>query len=198
MGAWVRLVIWECWLGMLVCGALIFGTRLIATAPDNIVTVFDFTNCYAAPPIVQPCERVVYRAGTLNVVLTAWCGVLLIAAAAALLWELWSTVVPKPVTDDFLKLLDDSFGRDWRNPHTWPWARIGWAYGFTLVGAAAAACVALLASAVIASSRPARAPTVHVETSQRFRPMQLDAGSARGQSDGSIDGTYRRTQPSPR
>ena len=25
--------------------------------PSNIVTVFDFTNCYAAPPIVQPCER---------------------------------------------------------------------------------------------------------------------------------------------
>src|SRR6516225_2546140 len=90
MGAWVRLVIWECWLGMLVCGALIFGTRLIATAPDNIVTVFDFTNCYAAPPIVQPCERVVYRAGTLNFVLNAWCGLLLIAAAAWLVWELWS------------------------------------------------------------------------------------------------------------
>src|SRR5204862_462868 len=45
-------------------------------------------------------------------------------------------VAPRPITDDFLKLLDDSFGRDWRSPRTWPWARIGWAYGFTLVGAA--------------------------------------------------------------
>ena len=75
------------------------------------------------------------RAGALNVAFNVWCGVLLIAVAAWLLWELWSAVAPKPITDDFLKLLDDSFGRDWRNPRTWPWARLGWAYGFTLVGA---------------------------------------------------------------
>ena len=118
-------------MGVLVCAALGFGTRLIVTAPDSIVTVFDFTNCYAAPPIVQPCERVAYKAGALNVAFNVWCGLLLIAVAAWLLWELWSAVAPKPITDDFLKLLDDSFGRDWRNPRTWPWARMGWAYGFT-------------------------------------------------------------------
>jgi len=167
MEDWVRLAAWECWMGMLVCGALAFGTRLIATAPDNIVTVFDFTNCYAVPPIAQPCERVAYRAGMLNVVFTAWFGLLLVGGAAWLLWELWSAVAPKPITDDFLKLLDDSFGRDWRSLRTWPWARIGWAYGFTLAGAAAAVCIVLLASAAIPSR--ARVPTVHVETSQRFR-----------------------------
>ena len=171
MQDWIRLAVWEFWMGMLVCGALSFGTRLIAAAPDNIVTVFDFTNCYAVPPIVQPCERVAYRAGTLNVVFNAWFGLLLVAVAAWLLWELWSAVAPKPITDDFLKLLDDSFGRDWRSPRTWPWARVGWAYGFTLLGAASVVCVALLVSAVIAS-RPAKAPTVHVETSQRFRQVQ--------------------------
>ena len=52
-------------------GALGFGTQLIVTAPDSIVTVFDFTNCYAAPPVVQPCERVAYRAGALNVAFNA-------------------------------------------------------------------------------------------------------------------------------
>jgi hypothetical protein len=171
MRAWVRLAVWEVWMGMLVCGALGFGTLLIATAPDHIITVFDFTNCYAAPPLVQPCERVVYRAGALNVVFNAWCGLLLVAVAAWLLCELWSAVAPKPITDDFLKLLDDSFGRDWRSPRTWPWARVGWAYGFTLLGAASAVCMALLVSAVIAS-RPARPPTVHVETSERFRAIQ--------------------------
>jgi hypothetical protein len=171
MQDWIRLAVWEFWMGLLVCGALGFGTQLIATAPDNIITVFDFTNCYAVPPIVQHCERVAYRAGLLNVVLNAWCGLLLVAAAAWLLWELWSAVAPKAITDDFLKLLDDSFGRDWRSPRTWPWARVGWAYGFTLLGAASAVCVALLVSAVIAS-RPAKAPTVHVETSQRFRQIQ--------------------------
>ena len=172
MQDWIRLAVWEVWMGMLVCGALGFGTRLIAAAPANMVTVFDFTNCYAVPPIVQPCERVAYRAGVLNVVFNAWCGLLLLAVAAWLLWELWSAVAPKPITDDFLKLLDDSFGRDWRSPRTWPWARVGWAYGFTLLGAASTVGVALLLSAVIASSRPAKAPTVHVETSQRFRPIQ--------------------------
>jgi hypothetical protein len=171
MRAWFTLAVWEVWMGMLVCGALGFGTLLIATAPDHIVTVFDFTNCYAAPPIDQPCERVVYRAGVLNVAFNAWCGLLLVAVAAWLLWELWSAVAPKPITDDFLKLLDDSFGRDWRSPRTWPWARVGWAYGFTILGAASAVGVALLVSAVIAS-RPAKAPTAHVETSERFRQIQ--------------------------
>ena len=169
--AWVSLVMWECWLGMLVYGALNFGTRLIVTAPDHIVTVFDFTNCYAAPPVAQPCERIAYRAGVLNVVLNFWCGLLLIAVAAWLLWELWSAVAPRPITDDFLKLLDDSFGRNWSSPRTWPWARMGWAYGFTLAGATLAVCVGLLVSAVISSSRPGRAPTAHVDTSQRFRQV---------------------------
>ena len=165
MSAWVSLAAWEIWMGVLVCGALVFGIRLIATAPDNIVTVLDFTNCYASP-VVQPCERVAYRVGTMNVLFNAWCGVLLVALAAWLLWELWHAVAPKPITDDFLKLLDESFGRDWRKPRTWPWARVGWAYGFALVGATAALSVALFVSA-ISSSRPTRAPTV--ETEQRFR-----------------------------
>jgi hypothetical protein len=166
---WARLAVWEFWMGMLVSGAVGFGTQLIATAPDRVVTVFDFTNCYASSPVVQPCERVAYRAGALNVVLNFWCGVLLMAVAAWLLWELWTAVAPKPITDDFLKLLDDSFGRDWRSPRTWPWARVVWAYGFTLVGAASAVSLALLVSALVSASRPGKAPGVHVETSQIFR-----------------------------
>ena len=154
-------------MGVLVFGALGFGTELIRRAPENIVTVYDFTNCYAAPPVAQPCERIVYRAGVLNVALNAWCGVLLIGVAAWMLWELWSVSAPKPITDDFLKLLDDSFGRDWRKPRSWPWARVGWSYGFTLVGAAAALSLTLLGSTAISSARPAKPPTV--ETSQQFR-----------------------------
>jgi hypothetical protein len=171
MGAWARLAVWEIWMGMLVSGALGFGTRLIVTAPGSLVTVFDFTNCYAVPPIVLPCERVAYSSGALNVLFNLWVGLLLIALAAWLLWELWSAVAPKPITDDFLKLLDDSFGRDWHNPRTWPWARVAWAYGFTLAGATVAVWVGLLASGAISSSRLTKAPTVHVETSLRFRPI---------------------------
>ena len=172
LSAWLSLAVWECWMGVLVYTALSFGTQLIATAPDNIVTVFDFTNCYAAPPVPQPCERVAYSAGGLNVALNFWCGLMLLFVAAWLLWELWSAVAPKPITDDFLKLLDDSFGRDWRSPRTWPWTRMLWAYGFPLVGAVSALGIALLVSAAISSSRPVKAPTPRVETSQRVRLPQ--------------------------
>jgi hypothetical protein len=164
--AWVGLAAWEFWMGMVVYGAFSFGRQLIVTAPQSIVTVFDFTNCYAAAPVVQPCERVAYRTGALNVAFNVWCGVLLIAVAVWLLWELWAAVAPKPITDDFLKLLDDSFGRDWRKPRTWPWARVAWAYGFTLAGAV---CIGMLISAAISSSTFAKPRAVHVETSQRFR-----------------------------
>jgi hypothetical protein len=172
MRAWIRLAAWECFMGAVVCSALVFGTRLIVSAPDSIVTVFDFTNCYAAQPVVQPCERVAYRAGTLNAVLNAWCGLLLVAVAAVLLWELWAAVAPTPITDEFLKLLDDSFGHNWRRPRTWPWARLGLAYGLTLVGACLAFFLGATVSAVISTSRPAHTPTVHVETSERFRPSR--------------------------
>jgi hypothetical protein len=166
--AWLRLAVWESWMGVLLCGALVFGVRLIATAPANIVTVFDFANCYAAPPIVQPCERIAYQAGTLNVLFNVWCGLLLLTVVPWLVWELWSAAAPKPITDDFLKLLDDSFGRDWSSPRTWPWTRMAWAYGFTLAGAALAVCLGLVVSEAM-ESRFAKPPKVNVETSQRFR-----------------------------
>jgi hypothetical protein len=164
--AWLQLAVWEFWMGALLAGALGFASQLIVSAPDNMVTVFDFTNCYAAAPVVQPCERVAYSAGTLAVLLNLWCGLLLIGVATWLVWELWTAVAPKPITDDFLKLLDQSFGRDWRHLRTWPWARLGWAYGFTLVGVTCALATALLVSTAIAPSRP---PTANVETSERFR-----------------------------
>jgi len=167
--AWARLAVWELGMGTLLYGALGFGTRLILTAPDSIVTVFDFTNCYAVPRVVEPCERIAYKTGGLNAALSLWCGVLLLAAAVWLLWELWNAVAPPPITDDFLQLLDRSFARDWRSPRTWPWARMVYAYGFTLVGVTASVGIGLLISAAISSRTPARAPSVHVETSQRFR-----------------------------
>ncbi len=77
----------------------------------------------------------------------------------------------KPITDDFLKLLEDSFARDWRKPLTWPWTRVAWAYGFALVGVTWGVGMSLLISA-LAASPPARAPTVLVETSQQFRVIQ--------------------------
>src|SRR5436309_4271244 len=163
---WLTLAAWELWMGMLVYGARRCGTKLIVTAPDSIVTVFDFTNCHTPPPVLQPCEQVAYKAGALNVAFNVWCGVLLIGLAAWLLWELWNAVAPKPITDDFLKLLDDSFGRSWRRPRTWPWARMAWAYGFTLVGATSALGLGLLIFAAISSSRVAKPRTPHVETSQ--------------------------------
>ena len=84
---WVRLGTWEFGMGVLLYVVFYVGTQLIASAPHSIVTVFDFTNCYAAPPVTLPCERVAYRVGGLNAVLNAWCGLLLMAVAAWLVWR---------------------------------------------------------------------------------------------------------------
>lgn len=167
--AWVRLGTWEFGMGVFVYIMVAFGAELIASAPRGIVTVFDLTNCYAAPPVALPCERVLYRAGGLNAALNVWCGLLLVAVAAWLVWDLWSAAAPRPITDDFLKLLDDSFARDWRRPRTWPWARVAWAYGFALVGVMTAVGLSLLISGLSASA-PVSTPTV--ETSQQFRVLQ--------------------------
>jgi hypothetical protein len=144
------------------------GVLLIVTSPDRLFTVSDLTNCYTLPPVTTPCERVLYRGGLLMAAFTALFGLMLIVVAAWFLWELWSAVEPKPITDDFLRLLNDSFGRDWPNPLTWPWARALWAYGFPLVGATVMAGVAMLIWTFVASSQPPRTPTISVETSQTF------------------------------
>ena len=165
--AWLRLAVWELWIGMLVCGTLGLGGLLILTSSSHIVAVTDLTNCYGPPPVVLPCERIVYRGGALNALFSALCGVMLLGVAAWLLWELWNAVESKPVTDDFLRLLHDSFGRDWRNPFKWPWARVLWAYGFTVLGAALTAALGVIIWTTVApTSSP---PTVRIETSQSFR-----------------------------
>jgi hypothetical protein len=94
---------------------------------------------------------------------------MLLGAAVWLLWELWNAVAPKPITDEFLKLLEDSFGRSWRRPSSWPWTRMVWAYGFTLVGALLVFSVGAVLSTMTASSRAARGARIRVETSERFR-----------------------------
>jgi hypothetical protein len=165
--AWIDLAVWELWMGMLVCAVVVFGAVLIASAPGRIVAIEDLSACYAAPPIPQPCAKVVYRAGVLNAAFTALCGVMLMLLAAWFLWELWSAVAPRPITDDFLRLLDDSFGRSWRDPRTWPWSRLAWAYGFTLAGAVFTATIGLTLWTLVASTNGA--PTPSIDTSQSFR-----------------------------
>lgn len=169
--AWVRLSTWEFGMGVLLYVVFGFGTQLIGSAPQSIVTVFDLTNCYAAPPVALPCERVAYRAGVLNAAFAAWCGLLLVAVAGWLVWDLWSAAAPRPVTDDFLKLLEDSFARDWRKPRTWPWMRIAWAYGFALLGVTAGAGTSRAVSA-LSTSPPPKTPVVLVETTEQFRVMK--------------------------
>ena len=164
-------------MGMLVCFALGLGVQQIAAAPGRIVTIYDFSNCYVAQ-VVLPCERVVYRTGVLNVAFTFMVGLLLLVVAAWLLWELWLAVKPRPIADEFLKLLHHSFGHDWRNPLTWPWARLTWAYGFTLLGAASMAVAGFVVWTLVSSYGVVKAPAAHVGTSQSFRldpPRRLRA-----------------------
>ena len=167
--AWMRLAGLEFCMGVCLCTAVVFGAQLIANAPQRMVTVFDFTRCYATP-VVLPCERVAYRAGGLEVFLNVWCGMVLLAVAAGLVLELWNLAAPTPITDDFLQLLHDSFGRDWRRPRTWPWARVGWAYGFTSIGVAAALAAGLVTSSMLSPPRGGKPPTVNIEMRERFRP----------------------------
>jgi hypothetical protein len=171
VGGWLHLALWEIWMGILMSIALVIGLRLVATSREHVITVSDFSRCYAAPPVALPCEQIVYRGGLLNAAFATLCGVMLIAVALWVIWELWNAVEPKPITDDFLKLLNDSFGRSWRNPLKWPWQRLLWAYGFTAIGVTLTAMVTATALSLIAG-RPAKAPTIKVETSQTFRVGQ--------------------------
>ena len=166
---WLQLAAWEMWMGMLLCFVLGLGVSLIASSPDHIVAFSDLSRCYGPPPVPMPCERIAYRSGLLNAAFTSLFGVMLIGAAAWFLWELWRAVEPKPITDDFLRLLNDSFGRDWRNPLTWPWARVFWAYGFTTLGAALTLGSGWLALTLLTSPAMKRPPEVHVESSETFR-----------------------------
>ena len=159
--SWLRLVVWELWMGTLVGGALAAGVLLIVTSPHHIVTVSDLSHCYAPPPVVVPCERTLYRGGLMYVAFSALCGVMLIGVAAWFLWELWSASEPKPITDEFLKLLDFSFGRTWRDPRRWPWARICWAYAFAFVGVAISVGMTIVVWNALPLRHPPR-PSVHV------------------------------------
>jgi hypothetical protein len=166
--AWIRLAAWELWMGMLVCITTSVGIALIMTSPRRIVAVSDLTNCYAPPPVTLPCERILYRGGALDAAFMALCGLMLIGVAVWLLWELWNAVEPKPITDDFLRLLDNSFGSNWRNPLRWPWTRVLWAYGFTVVGVTLTAGVGVMIWTLVASPNSTKAPSARIETSQSF------------------------------
>jgi hypothetical protein len=166
---WMQLAIWELWMGMLLCVGFALGASLIATSPGQISVVPDLTNCYVQPPVGSPCERIVYQGGMLNAAFTALCGLTLVGAAVWMLWELWSAVEPRPITDDFLRLLNDSFGRSWRNPLRWPWARMLWAYGFTSIGAMLTVGAGLVVWTLVVAAHPTKAPTPKVDTSQSFR-----------------------------
>lgn len=169
--AWLKLAIWELGMGAVLFVLLSFGWLLVSTAQSRIVFVEDFSSCFASTAVL-PCKGVVYRAGQMNALFSVLCGAMLLFAAAWLLWELWTATEPRPITDDFLKLLNDSFGRNWGDPRTWPWMRVLYAYGFTFLGAVlSAALVVTLWNIVAAPIVPHRA-TPNVETSQRFRVVR--------------------------
>lgn len=166
---WFDLAMWELWMGILICGFLALGAVLVNTAPDRIITAEDLSGCYADPPVQRPCERIVYRTGLLNAAFSALFGTLATIVGAWLLWELWAATAPKPITDDFLKLLNDSFARSWRDPRTWPWSRMAYAYGFTALGIVLTVAAAVEFSRVLAEQRPIKPAIIKVKTSQEFR-----------------------------
>ena len=166
---WFDLVVWELWMGILICGFLALGGALMFTAPDRIITAEDLSRCYAPPPVPQPCERIVYRTGLLNAAFSGLFGTMAMIIGTLLVWELWGAVAPKPITDDFLRLLNDSFARNWRDPRTWPWSRVFYAYGFTAIGIVLSVAAGLAVSRELADLRPLKPPITKVHTSQDFR-----------------------------
>ena len=168
---WLKLAAWELWVGMLLCGLISFGVLFIVTASDRIVIAEDLSGCYATT-VVLPCERFVYRTGGLNAIFSVLIGVMVLAAALWFLWDLWNVAEPTPVSDDFLALLYHSFARNWRDPRTWPWSRMLWAYGFTALGAAVTAATAVLVWTTLSSSPLGKPPVANVETSERFKVRQ--------------------------
>ena len=166
--AWIHLAVWEAWMGMLLFGFLAFGASLIATSGDRVVTFVDLSHCYAPPPVTLPCERVI-RVGALNAAFSVLGGMMSLVAAFWFLWELWSAAAPKPITDDFLKLLHHSFARNWRDPRTWPWSRMVWAYGFTSLGVLLAGSMVLLIWTAESFARPVKVPVMKIDTSEEFR-----------------------------
>ena len=169
---WLRLAVWEFWMGTMVCALLWAGGAMITTSPDRIITAEDLSGCYASPPVVRPCDRIVYRTGAMNAAFSALCGLVMIIAALWLVWELWDAVAPKPITDDFLRMLSDSFARNWRDPRTWPWSRVGWAYGFTAIGFVTTVATATAAWALLSSARPVKILAPTVQTTQEFKVGQ--------------------------
>jgi hypothetical protein len=165
---WFQLAVWEMWMGLLVCLLFGLGAYLIVTSPTQIFAVAGFTNCDDVP-VPVPCERTVYRGGVLNAAFIALFGSTLIGVAIWMVWELWSATEPKPITDDFLRLLNESFGSTWRNPLKWPWARLLWAYGFTFVGMVLTAGAAIVVWVFVVSEYRAKTPTPQVDTAQSFR-----------------------------
>jgi hypothetical protein len=166
---WLRLAVWEFWMGSLMCALLWAGGAMISTSPDRIITAEDISGCYASPPVVRPCERIVYRTGAMNAAFSVLSGFVMIIAGLWLVWELWDAAAPKPITDDFLKLLSDSFARSWRDPRTWPWSRVGWAYGFTVIGFVLTATAATTAWTLLSSASSMKIPAAKVGTSEDFK-----------------------------
>jgi len=166
--AWMRLALWELWMGGLVAMTAGFGSLFLWRSPAHIMTALDLSACYR-PPVLLPCDRIVYVGGALDAAFTGLCGLMLIGAACWFVVELWFAVEPKPITDDFLRLLNDSFGRSWRNPLKWPWARVFYAYGFAAVGVALTITLALSISNTAAASVQVKPHIFNVSTSEGFR-----------------------------
>ncbi|HVG54346.1 MAG TPA: hypothetical protein VM846_07965 [Vicinamibacterales bacterium] len=167
--AWIQLALWELWIGGLVAITSGFGALFIVQSPTRIMTMPDLTACYGPPPVPVPCDRIVYVGGALDAAFTALCGLMLIGVALWFVWELWLAVEPKPITDDFLRLLNESFGRSWRNPLKWPWTRVLYAYGFAAIGALATIVVATSIWTAVATSVTPPTRLIHVSTSEGFR-----------------------------
>ena len=125
------MAVWELWMGILICCFLSLGAALVTSAPDRVIT-----------------------RGYLNATFSALLGTLALIASAWLARELWTATAPEPIRDDFLRMLNDSFARNLRDPRTWPWKRLFYSYAFALLGIAISVGAVVGASTALAQITP--------------------------------------------
>ena len=142
---WVRLVTWQLWMGLILFFLVASGITLIASSSERLVP--------------------------LSAAFSALAGVTMLIGAAWVLWLLWDAAEPAPIADDFLRLLKDSFRRDWRDPRAWPWSRLRWAYGFTAIGVTIGLIVTMALSAAMRSLPSSRPPAAQSEPVKIFRAL---------------------------
>jgi len=167
----VRLAVWEFGIGAVVSGAVVFGTRSSPALPATssrlrfLEVLRRAAGCSALRTRGVPGRDVERRAQRVLRLCPCRCGRM---AAVAVVGRRRAEADHRRVPE----LLDDSFGRNWRRPRSWPWAATGVGVRLHLHRGRPGIQSGRHRLNRHLSSTPPRTPAIRVETSERFRPSR--------------------------